>query len=113
MYIDKYKQSDGWYKEDDGCEHETARDFIQCGILGHCGCGVPDDSLIFIKDQLIIIEKGYPFDVGFTPLQYTLWYMFDKYGLTEHGTSLPGWLTQKGEELLSDLRELYATQSSS
>lgn len=41
-------------------------------------------------------------------IEYFTWYVLDKKELIEHGSSVPGWLTQKGIELLSDLNELYS-----
>jgi len=105
MYIDKYKRGDNYYEED-GCWHETAEDFIQCGVLGFCRCGTPSDNLNYVKELLDMVDKkAYP---DKTPIDlYFAYYVLTEKGLIEHGSSVPGWLTDKGEELLSDLRELY------
>jgi hypothetical protein len=36
---------------------------------------------------------------------YFFWYWCDKEGYTEHGSGLPGWLTEEGEQLLVQLEE--------
>lgn len=37
-----------------------------------------------------------------------MWYWLDNKGYTEHGGSVPGWLTEEGWKLLEDLEELMA-----
>ena len=132
MYIDKYKKDDGYYDEDD-CYYETAKDFIQTKILGFCGCGRPEDNLEYIRDGLAHINA--PRSKNMTHEQHSEWfkkwvkrgheifgnelsryfffYWCDKEGLTEHGSSIPGWLTPKGEELLEDLNEIIAQPGNS
>ena len=127
MHIDKYKDKDGkGYTDKDDCWHEDAEAFIQCGILGHCGCGAGGSSLKYIKNVLRLI---YEIQLNFEKTnsagdkskwnklhsffhsegeEYTIYYMLDKLDLIEHGCSVPGWLTEKGIELLEDLEELYS-----
>jgi len=38
-------------------------------------------------------------------LMYFMWYWFDKEELTEHGGSVPGWLTKKGLGMLNKLNK--------
>ena len=33
--------------------------------------------------------------------------LLDEKGLTEHGSCIPGWLTEKGKHLLDDLNEYF------
>lgn len=120
LYIDKFKKEDGYYDEDD-CRYETALDFIVIGIFKFCGCGNPKSSMEYIRDILALIEaidlnSNGAFDEawklrwknleGFFKSrgeQYTMYYLLDKLELTEHGSSVPGWLTDKGKEVLHDL----------
>jgi hypothetical protein len=121
MHIDKYKQEDGWYKDEDGISYETAESFFQ-GMFNFCGCGCPDLSLEFIKDalqhvsdlSLFVHSKKITWQewnaTGIrlfhtNGIEYFTYYFLDANELTEHGGSVPGWLTPKGQELLEDLTE--------
>ncbi len=122
MYIDKYKKEDGYYN-DDGVFYESAEDFYQVEIFGFCGCGLPDENLEYIHDGLTHINDERPegakhdewykkwveegdviFGNEFS--RYFFFYWCDKQELTEHGGSVPGWLTDKGKRILFDLREI-------
>ena len=126
MHIDKYKSNDG-YIDESGCNYDNAIDFIQTHIFGFCGCGCPDDNLIYVRDSLRLLakfrfsyhdekEKWEDFykmyrlsvDNHFksSGAEYFMWYWLDNKGYTEHGGSVPGWITSKGEELLQDLEEI-------
>lgn len=115
MFVDRWLK-DGTYVDEDGIHYDTPEEVLQCKIMGHCMCGYPEESLRFIRNALRAIDRidwaerqeffG-PLDCG---LEYTIYYMLDKYKLTEHGTSVPGWLTEKGEELLHDLDILLAEE---
>jgi len=120
MYIDKFKKDGGYYSED-GCFYESSEDFIQCEILGFCGCGNPECNLEFIMNGLKYINDPQPEDrskfdewiedgmklFGSEGAKYFFFYWADKEGLAEHGGSVPGWLTEKGAQLLSDLKEIH------
>jgi hypothetical protein len=104
MFIDKYKKDDGYYDEN-GCFYEDAEEFIQCHILNSCGCGSPDRNTRYVYNVLKRIENCKTED---TDTEYFALYVFDKLWLTEHGGSIGGsWLSEKGKQLLSDMRELY------
>lgn len=124
MTIDKYKQPDGSYIGPDCCTYRDAEDFLITGIMGFCGCGFPDQALQHIRDVLQLIHelKSLIWDNKLTTDQwyarelkvfgsvgaaYFTYYVFDNLKLTEHGGSVPGWLTQKGIDLLNDINELY------
>lgn len=38
-------------------------------------------------------------------------YWADRAGLTEHGTAIPGWLTEKGETVLAELEEILKMEN--
>jgi len=110
-------------------EYDDPLDYIQIKLLGHCGCGRPQDSLLFLKkllnhmnitirredygsyeeyskasdENMAILDSYFYNDDG---LKYTIFYMLDKYGITEHGGSVPGWLESKGDILLEELNKI-------
>jgi len=123
MNIDKFKEEDGSYTDEVGIYYEDAESFIATGILGFCGCGCPDDALYYVRDCLHhvneIKEKVWENKITFEEHQangkkifssvgaeYFAYYFLDNKELTEHGSSVPGWLTQKGIEVLEDINEL-------
>lgn len=124
MHIDKYKKEVG-YEDPDGCFHEDAESFLQTYSLGFCGCGRPEDSLAYVRDVLqhidnlkqLVWEKKQTYEewtaagkklFASDGAEYFAFYVMDTKGLTEHGGSVPGWLTDKGREMLEDLNEHLA-----
>lgn len=123
-FMDKYKKSDGTY-EIDGLIYDTIEDALMMGVFGFCGCGMPLYTLAYIRDELENIERYTEWvnenhhitkDIP-SPMEnnnkeenlgrsYFIWYWFDKMGYTDHGGSVPGWLTDEGESLLECLKEL-------
>lgn len=117
MNIDKFKQEDGWYKNEDGVSFENAESFITTGMLDFCGCGSPDEAMNYVGDalRLIVNRQGLAYPeweketkklFNSDGAEYFMWYFLDNKGLTEHGGSVPGWLTDKGKALLEDIEEL-------
>jgi hypothetical protein len=125
MNIDRYKV-DGIYKKGDS-EYEDPVDFIQASILDFCCCGCAEDNLKYVRDVLEYIDwimkqpKGFDKWDGIYAewiekgkvlfsnegAKYFAFYVMHTKGLTEHGGSVPGWLTVEGDELLRDLNELF------
>nr|DAN37927.1 MAG TPA: hypothetical protein [Caudoviricetes sp.] len=123
-FMDKYKKSDGTY-EIDGLIYDTIEDALMMGVFGFCGCGMPWYTLAYIRDELESIKRYTEWvnenhhitkDIP-SPMEnndkeenlgrsYFIWYWFDKMGYTDHGGSVPGWLTDEGESLLECLKEL-------
>jgi hypothetical protein len=110
------------YEDSDGVCHMDSE-----GLLGSyidlCGCGNPEEALKFIRLSLSQIDKlktvwqkeityenwekenkEIYFNSG---IEYFTYYMLDNYKLTEHGGSVPGWLSEKGKILLHDLNIWY------
>ena len=126
MYIDKFKDNEGFgYTFKDDCYYEDAESLIATGVLGFCGCGMPDAALEHVRKALQIVddlkqlvwEKKITYEqweerkkevFANSGQEYFMWYFLDNKELTEHGGSVPGWLTQEGIELLEDLNELSA-----
>lgn len=75
--------------------------------LGFCWCGSPGDVLTLIRDSLKAKTADDWWKHGDTsPAGYLLEYTMDRVGLTEHGGSVPGWLTDKGREILALLESV-------
>jgi len=119
LSIDKYRNEDDTYTDENECTHDSAVDFYQCHVFDFCGCGCPEKNLALIRDGLQYIKNG-AYDetdpdwykkwqkkgwniFGNEQSRYFFFYWADKEGLTEHGGSVPGWLTDKGQEALEDL----------
>lgn len=126
MFIDKFKKGDGYYDEEE-CYYEDAESFISNSVLGFCGCGKPEDAIEYVRNALQIVDdleklvwkKMMTYEAWeerkkalFTNegAEYFMWYFLDNKELTDHGSSVPGWLTEKGVELLADLTELIDEQ---
>jgi|1_EtaG_2_1085319.scaffolds.fasta_scaffold02908_15 hypothetical protein len=133
MHIDKFK-SDKGYLVNEVLYHSAASVFA-VGMFGFCGCSDVDSFLKMVRDGLQIIHNGTKeFDaiedkltpgdprwksmlkkeadenkrlIGHDGAQMMLWYVLDREGFIEHGSSVPGWLTDEGEILLSDLNEYF------
>jgi hypothetical protein len=125
MYIDKYKR-DGLYYSPNGNSYEDANSFIAEYVLGFCGCGMPNEALDHVKQSLGIVydlqNKVWTDEITIEQwresksrvfasdgAEYFMWYFLNEREFTEHGGSVPGWLTDKGKELLRDLYELNLT----
>ena len=125
MHIDKYKQPDGWYKDEDGTDYETAVDFLS-SKLDFCGCGMPEQAIKYVARVLRLIYDHTERDSGTEGVvawskesydrmcsfaktdgeRYFVWYVLDSKELIEHGGSVPGWLTGKGLEFMEDVESL-------
>lgn len=109
-----------------GQHYEDLTEALHCGVLGFCACGAPEENLTFILGALELISQQCPDDIpwstwweenqakkaayfGNDGAAYFFYYCADKAELTEHGGSVPGWLTEKGEELLTLLRHWKTT----
>ena len=92
-------------------------DFFTYKLIGLCGCGRPEDTIIAIRDYLQIVndkrndkretiknkflEKFGVETVYDNSLLQFMAYMLDDKGLTEHGTSIGGnWITDLGKMCL-------------
>lgn len=118
-----YRQDDGTYVKD-GCTSFDLEGFL-VEQLGFCGCGAPDEALKYVQGGLQLLSdlkelvwtKKIDYKERDTRLraffgsvgaEYFFWYRLDDLGLTEHGGQVPGWLTEEGEDMLADLKELYS-----
>jgi hypothetical protein len=135
MHADKYWQeaveSLVYPPDETGCHYDEYEDLLQSGILGFCGCGCPSDNLVYVAKIMAHID-GLHKDVGFSFGKHTegktitydewkdrgneigsdeslyfMYYFLDTKEFTEHGGSVPGWLTDDGREFMEDVIELY------
>lgn len=78
--------------------------------IPHCGCGSPEDSFEYLLKALKALEVG-PKEMdealGFgrggesNPGPYwTILYFMDEFEWIEHGSRLPGWITDKGKRAI-------------
>lgn len=102
------------YKDEDGVSYESNTQYIQTKVLEFCGCGDPDLAMKYTRDALLLVSKRFKIEYSEWELEesklfpisgseYFMWYFLDNKGFTEHGGSVPGWITDKGEELLRDI----------
>lgn len=107
--------------------HATTAEDLLMQHLGFCGCGDPDSFLLYFYTCLRAWQvlwtkiRSTPNNVpnprfheywkefeAHWPGQgqaYFVYYEFDRLGFTEHGGSVPGWLTDKGEDWVDAIRE--------
>lgn len=109
--------------DENGIEYDTLPEYLQIGVLDFCACGRPGNNLNYIRKGLAILRDFYNSEsINYEEFKrlvdelyhdsdnaYFFWYWCDKEGYTEHGSGLPGWLTEEGEQLLAQLEEWYAT----
>jgi hypothetical protein len=95
-----YEDDDSIFSVDDAITPET----IQCCLLELCGCGLPADNILFIRNILRLLHDGKEFknysdfkeafnylilkDMEVT--QFFILYMLDRLKLTQHGGSVVG-----------------------
>jgi len=121
-YIEQFFKN-GEYITPDECHYDNEEELLQCGVFGFCGCGLPEDNLKYIRDglhhinnlRLQVHTKKCTFEnwkkdgieiFGNKSAEYFFYYWADTQELSEHGGSVPGWLTEKGEQILNDLDAL-------
>lgn len=121
MKLFDLKQDDGSYIDEKGGYHEDAASLI-ASLLGFCGCGSPEDAVQFTGKVLRLIKSNS--DVNWSNIveveshrrkkddifkdsgsEYFTYYVLDEKEITEHGGSVPGWLTDKGHALLALIDE--------
>ena|SRR3990167_4800414 len=115
-YCDEKAFGTEWTDET-GCFWDNPRDYLHGHTLGFCCCGDPESADEYLREVLAAINseydeqrwKGIERATGADEGQrYFVFYILDKLELAEHGGSVPGWLTEKGKVLLSDLEILKA-----
>ncbi len=111
------------YLDQEGISYFDIADFILTGCFDFCACGSPMEAIKFIKEGLEYIDwrsqeiKAYSGEqykeawarikeqegVKFASLGGAtfFYYWATNENLIEHGGSVPGWLTPKGEKVIN------------
>lgn len=123
------------WKDVDGCSYTYPFDVLQVHEFGFCGCGLIGGALPYVRKGLRYISnrmQGSAADglcplaafwvesengdavkqrraLGDEPSAYFFFWWADEKGYTDHGSCLPGWLTDKGKALL-ELLDLLAAE---
>jgi hypothetical protein len=92
-----------------GCEWEfNTKKFIWCETFGFCVCFLPDDSFKEIHKVMRSLN-GDEFEnkhkLRENPLYAFIMYWLDEKELSEHGGSIPGWLTNYGKTVFKAMDE--------
>lgn len=91
------------YVDDNNVYHRSKTDYLQQNILGFCGCGNPDNVMVYIRDLLVKLNNNEWGSYNDLPYMFFV-YWANNNGFAEHGTSVRcSWLTKNGKELLSDI----------
>lgn len=100
----------------EGVHYESRSQYLG-HLLGFCGCGMPDTALAYVYEGMSLIKARSDSDYsaesvnkllefgGSDGAKYFFWYRLDDLDFTEHGGSVPGWLTDKGKDFLLALEE--------
>jgi len=125
MHIDKYKNKDGEYIDEDDCSWMDAEDFLQGKLLGFCCCGDATENIKYVAKilrhihnliELVHQSKKLTYkdwvrqgqEIGSYQSLYFAYYFLDKIGFTNHGSAVPGWVTKEGIEFMEDAESLYS-----
>jgi hypothetical protein len=96
-------EDEGFTNPKDGCYHETQADYLQTELLGFCGCGNPEEMMMYVKALLEKLDKQEWGAYEDKPYMFFVYWANDK-GYAEHGTTARcSWLTPQGKELLADI----------
>ena len=101
----------------DGVTYNSMEDLVETGLLKFCGCGRPGDAVKYVGRALELINQRRELDYeAYVELEekifpvegasYFMYYWLDNMELTEHGGSVPGWLTEKGKQVLEEIKNL-------
>lgn len=116
-YMEELKQKQDKFTKDIESINETGKDsqgssweyctktYIWCEVFGFCGCYDPDTSFKEVYDAMIAIDEEKQFELrNNSQLATFIYYWLDTKSITEHGGSIPGWLTGYGKELLKEMK---------
>jgi hypothetical protein len=115
LYIDKFKEEDGWYKDVDGCSYESDKDFISGYYFDLCGCihDVWVPVIISCFEYCESENKNFENFVnevfnGNEGSAYLVLNTLDKKEYIEHGFAIRyPWLSGLGKQLLHDMKIIY------
>lgn len=128
--LDSLKEDGGGWLDAEDCYWQDRMGYVM-HTLDFCGCGLPESAATYIRDGLQALAAYWETvrkepRLGTVPVEvwrefeahwpdegsrYFFWYWLDAQKLTEHGGSVPGWLTDKGEDYLAALNEVLAEEA--
>lgn len=122
--LEDFKRTEHGLEDPEGLHYNNSEDAMMVGVLGFCGCGMPEATMVFIAEGLRLLHQRLneppteykEWDARVTShfgscgARYFFWFWCDKEGLTEHGGSVPGWLTGRGVTILAELDEIIASE---
>ena len=92
------------WEDKDGCAWRSRSAYLQIKVLGLCGCGNPDEVMQYVKNMLEKLDSEDWGSYEDLPYMFFVYWANDK-GFAEHGTTVRcSVLTEKGKELLKDIR---------
>lgn len=101
--LKKQDDTEYCYIDDNGVSWRSKREYLQTQHLGFCGCGDPDEVMVYVKEFLEKLDKDDWGDYEDMPYMF-LCYWADNKGYSDHGTTVRcSWLTDTGKELLNDI----------
>ena len=105
--IEKLTENYGTWIDENGIGWTDRSSYLQCEVLGLCGCGIPDETMKYIYENLKRFDNtGKEFEWGdYDDLPYVFFcYWANDKGFAEHGGGVRcSWLTEKGKEVLRDI----------
>lgn len=94
-----------WYVAKNGVYYDTVEEYIG-SLLQFCSCGDPRGALAYTYAVLKDIDDGTYLHNTSWGVDYFTYYMLTHIGILDHGTSVPGWLTEKGRLVLALLEKV-------
>lgn len=109
-----------------GVRHLSRDAYIEM-LLGFCGCGAPEAAREYVRERMRLVYDFHDQQETQSALallrngeaalfqspgeRYFFWYWLDEKGYSEHGGSVPGWLTREGKVMLAALEWLKAQEA--
>lgn len=103
------------YIDQDGISHNNPEEWLFVGILGGCGCGNSDDiakEAVKVLNFFAIPHEDRKWNICDDNFHELLAHWMDKEGLITHGGGIGGaWLTEKGKNILTEIKKYENEQS--
>lgn len=101
--IEKLIKTGNYWEDENGVAYDYKWEYIWCKIFGFCSCGDPYTAFKQVVKVLESMEKRTTYEMK-NEFMF-IFYWLDEKEYSEHGIGIFGsWLTEKGEELLKDMR---------
>ncbi|MFH2047783.1 MAG: hypothetical protein ABIK92_21870 [Pseudomonadota bacterium] len=102
--LSKTNNEDMPWIDEDGCYWKSKSSYLQTEILGFCGCGNPGEIMEYVKEMLEILDSQNWGSYENKPYMFFVYWANNK-GFADHGTTARcSWLTEKGKEILRDIK---------